>query len=466
MATFTEEQFAALIAKMSEVGATPRAAAAREVTAANPPVNHTNSGAAALVGQIPACVLGKNKLKRYKKWRDWIKDAENKMTFLSIDTNEKKISFIRSCAGTELTEFWEKEARIRFIDIPADAANNVVAQARHTYDEITKGTKDALLKYVNRDRAIIELLRLEQGSRNFTDFLSEVEDAEYLCRVAEEPITSEDLQKMSLIAGLKDRTLAEKALTEQYTLKQLVSAALNRESSRANVEAMKARPTTAVSSIESNEVVELTPLRQQLNDIDAKLDRVMRVKQSGKYSRCYKQGTQGDDKHKNSKSSCIKCTYSHEKGQCLADGPGRSCYDCTREGHFAGSVLCKSRSQKKPRATTRRVEYETASDSEYESETETVARVDRVWPGVTPGTTRTDELWRVKISPAKSTKSKRVSLKMGGVQTRLFTDTGSKHSIIPPESYRESMGKVVPADCNLRAWGLSIVYDNSLALDI
>ena len=90
----------------------------------------------------------------------------------------------------------------------------------------------------------------------------------------------------------------------------------------------------------------------------------------------------------------------------------------------------------------------------------------RVWPGVTPGTTRTDELWRVSISPAKSTKSKRVSLKMGGVQTRLFTDTGSKHSIIPPESYRESMGKVVPADCNLRAWGLSIVYDNSLALDI
>ena len=145
---------------------------------------------------------------------------------------------------------------------------------------------------------------------------------------------------MSLIAGLKDRTLAEKALTEQYTLKQLVSAALNRESSRANVEAMKARPTTAVNSIESNEVVEL---RQQLNDMDAKLDRVMRVKQSGKYSRRYKQGAQGDDKHKNSKSSCIKCTYSHEKGQCLADGPGRSCYDCTREGHFAGSVLCKSR---------------------------------------------------------------------------------------------------------------------------
>ena len=36
MATFTEEQFAALIAKMSEVGATPGAAASREVAAANP----------------------------------------------------------------------------------------------------------------------------------------------------------------------------------------------------------------------------------------------------------------------------------------------------------------------------------------------------------------------------------------------------------------------------------------------
>ena len=40
------------------------------------------AGAAAVVGQMGPCMLGKDKLKRPKKWTDWHKDAENKMRFL------------------------------------------------------------------------------------------------------------------------------------------------------------------------------------------------------------------------------------------------------------------------------------------------------------------------------------------------------------------------------------------------
>ena len=47
------------------------------------------AGAAALVGQMPSCHLGKNKLKRYKKWKDWIHDAENKMAFMGISDNDR-----------------------------------------------------------------------------------------------------------------------------------------------------------------------------------------------------------------------------------------------------------------------------------------------------------------------------------------------------------------------------------------
>ena len=50
--------------------------------------------------------------KRYKKWADWIRDAEIKMTFLKVESEAEKISFIRSCAGPELTEVWEKEVRV------------------------------------------------------------------------------------------------------------------------------------------------------------------------------------------------------------------------------------------------------------------------------------------------------------------------------------------------------------------
>ena len=86
MASFTPEQFDALMKKLTEVGATAGAQSS------------TSPGAAALVGQVPPCQLGKNKVKRFKKWRDWMRDADNKMTFLKITEPAQKISFIRSCA--------------------------------------------------------------------------------------------------------------------------------------------------------------------------------------------------------------------------------------------------------------------------------------------------------------------------------------------------------------------------------
>ena len=46
------------------------------------------AGAAAVVGTMGLCVLGKDKLKRPKKWYDWKKDAENKMRFLKIKEDE------------------------------------------------------------------------------------------------------------------------------------------------------------------------------------------------------------------------------------------------------------------------------------------------------------------------------------------------------------------------------------------
>ena len=73
------------------------------------------AGAAAVVGPMQPCQLGKDKIRRYKRWNDWIQDAENKMTFLNLNTNDQKIGFFRSCAGPELSDFWLKEARIRFV---------------------------------------------------------------------------------------------------------------------------------------------------------------------------------------------------------------------------------------------------------------------------------------------------------------------------------------------------------------
>ena len=49
--------------------------------------------------------------------------------------------------------------------------------------------------------------------------------------------------------------------------------------------------------------------------------------------------------------------------------------------------------------------------------------------------------------------SKWVTVYLGGKRHKLFTDTGSKFTLITPDMYSEEMGKVVPAKYRLRAWG-------------
>ena len=90
------------------------------------------AGAASVVGQLGPCNLGRNKLKRYKKFLDWSKEAESKMSFLGIEDDKQKVNFLKSTAGPELTQFWEKEVRIRFEAVEADVEREILAQAANT----------------------------------------------------------------------------------------------------------------------------------------------------------------------------------------------------------------------------------------------------------------------------------------------------------------------------------------------
>ena len=99
------------------------------------------AGAAAIVGRLGPCELGRDKLRRYKRFMDWIGEAESKMRLLGITTSQQKASFVQSSGGTALSTFWEKEARIRWI------ASTDPVLAAHTYEEIIAESRNVLLKY-------------------------------------------------------------------------------------------------------------------------------------------------------------------------------------------------------------------------------------------------------------------------------------------------------------------------------
>ena len=313
--TLSEDQFRQLLA-------------AAKAGPVEPPVGAgMATGAAALVGEMPRCSLGKDKLKRYKRWKEWLNDAENKMRFLKIANDKEKIDFLRSCGGPELTEFWNKEARITF-------------EEEGTYSDMITETKKALLKYVNKDRALIDLLRMKQGNRSFMDFLSEVEDQEYLCRIDEQPLTGEDLKRISLIAGMRDRTLAEKALAEEYSLTDVIKTGITREASKANADAIRMKTTPSINRVEDYE--------KKIEDLQ--LD-VMRLQHAGKYSRKFKPQDSEKQKFK-SNHACETCTYKHPGRRCPAEE--RYCNACGEKGHFARSARCKMIAKRT--TTTRRVE--------------------------------------------------------------------------------------------------------------
>ena len=92
------------------------------------------------------------------------------MRFIGITNSIQSMNFLRTCAGAELTELREKEVRVVF---EATREGEVEVPA-HTYEQVVESTKLTLLKLVSKDRAIIDLLRMEQGRRGFMDFLAEM----------------------------------------------------------------------------------------------------------------------------------------------------------------------------------------------------------------------------------------------------------------------------------------------------
>ena len=125
------------------------------------------------------------------------------MRFIGITNSIQSMNFLRSCAGAELTELREKEVRVVF---EATREGEVEVPA-HTYEQVVESTKLTLLKLVSKDRAIIHLLRMEQGRRGFMDFLADVEDQMHLCH-SWEALTGKDMKRISLLGGLEERTRA------------------------------------------------------------------------------------------------------------------------------------------------------------------------------------------------------------------------------------------------------------------
>ena len=375
-----------------------------------------NVGPAMAVGQLAPCALGRDKTKRFKKFVDWIKMAESKMTFLGIDDDVQKVNYRKSCAGAELLTFLEKEVRIWFQAVAVNAALGIIAAAAHTYDEVVAESRRVLLAIISRDRAVIDLLKISQEDRSVMEFLAEVEDQARLCRANENRITEDDLIRMTLIAGFRDRLLAEKVLAEEQTLVATIQLAVSRENSKANVEAMQAKNSEGVrrvGDLDKRDKESMEILDDDIQKMEERLA-VMKIRQQGKFSGRYKgKDYQGYGAGQGEK--CKNCSLSHISGECPAKG--KTCFACEGSDHYARAPACKKNEDKKKKSRNRRVDDEDISESQDSdsSDDRDVRRIGKV-------SKRAYVLKKVNTDKTVKTKNRCVTLKVGGRKIKLYAD--------------------------------------------
>ena len=74
---------------------------------------------AAALGHMKQLDMGPDKMRRLKKFNEWLEEAENRMTYIGITTDEERISLLRSWGGQDLVNFMKLHAKVILEPIPA-----------------------------------------------------------------------------------------------------------------------------------------------------------------------------------------------------------------------------------------------------------------------------------------------------------------------------------------------------------
>ena len=159
--------------------------------------------------------------------------------------------------------------------------------------------------------------------KSVMEYLATEEDQVRLRRADCEPIKEEDLIMMALFGGIKDKSLAESVLAENYDLKTTIDTMKIRECSRANAVAM--RGLAEDTELVKGRKLENYDTEEDIELMEAEL-KVMKLRRQGRCSR----RKQGDKKKK-----CRNCNLVHIEGEeCSAKRKTR--YKCEGQDNKQG----------------------------------------------------------------------------------------------------------------------------------
>ena len=234
------------------------------------------------------------------------------------------------------------------------------------------------------------------------------------------PYTTDEAVRDNAIIGMSDIELSEKALAEDLDKDTLMKQGQAHEAGRQNVDNIRQKDTPVARRVSCRQDIE----KMTGGELDEVLEaiRIMRLEKTGRYTGRYLK----DTKETVDDSSCTLCLTKHPKNRCPAWNS--ICDHCRGKGHF--EIACKIK--KKPQ-DIRRITKESYLSTRSSS-----------CPDVEETKTIT------MTSPLTSLE---VPIALGGEEPMsMFIDSGVKYTVIPPEKYYKSMGKIVEPDTNFRGW--------------
>ena len=159
---------------------------------------------------------------------------------------------------------------------------------------------------------------------------------------------------MALFGGIKDKSLAESVLAENYGLKTTIDTMKIRECSSANAVAM--RGLAEDTELVKGRKLENYDTEEDIELMEAEL-KVMKLRRQGRCSR----RKQGDKKKK-----CRNCNLVHIEGEeCSAKG--KTHYKCEGQDNYARSPACPQSKPKGKEESTARKVMEKSSDSDTDN---------------------------------------------------------------------------------------------------
>ena len=392
---------------------------------------------AAALGHMKPLDMGADKMRRLKKFNEWLEEAENRMRYIGATADEERISLLRSWGGQDLVNFMKLHAKVLFEPIPPkpDTTPPTPEIPKDTYAQTITKIRAELQRLVNRTLAMHELLTSKQGNRPWLEFYAEIETKARNLEFDTRPYTHKDAVKDALIMGMTDKKLMERALAEDPSHDTLMLWGQAREAGKEGVHNLSGGHSSA-NRIENFDDMSETEIEDMIETLS-----VMKIKKQGRYS-----GRPRRELPRPQTNPCKNCLSDyHPPGRCPANG--KECFACGGSNHFSRSENCP-----KSRNTLKRVQYESNDTSEDYAET-------AMSHGNFPRENGVIQMISTVGRLATSQKSKDVTIKIGGVAQTLFTDTGSDKTIIPPSHYNSKMGRLVTADTRLRAWGSDRLLD-------